>query len=45
MNSTPDPPVENKMIKGKKMTVCSYVDNLKLSHVEPKEDNKLMEWL
>ena len=27
------------------MTFFWYVDNLKLSHVEPKEDNKLMEWL
>ena len=38
-----DPRVENKMIGGKKMAVCWYVNDLKVSRVDPKEVTKFME--
>ena len=34
-----------KMIGGKKMTVFWNVDNLKVSHVDPKSVTNFMEWL
>ena len=39
------PCMANKMIEGKKMTVLWHVNDLKVSHVEPKEVTKFMEWL
>ena len=35
-----DPCVANKMVNGKQMTVIWHVDDLKVSHVDPKENTK-----
>ena len=40
-----DPCVANKMIGGKQITICWNVENLKVSHVDPKEVTKFMEWI
>ena len=40
-----DPCVANKIIRGKQMTFCWNVENLKVSHVDPKEVTNFMEWL
>ena len=40
-----DPFVANKMINGKQMTVCSHVDDGKLSHVDKREVDKMLELL
>ena len=40
-----DPCVANKMIGGKQMTVCWHVDDLNVSHVDPKEVTNFMEWV
>ena len=37
--------VDNTMIGGKKMMVFWYVDDMKVSHVDPKEVYKFMEWI
>ena len=40
-----NPYVANRMIGGKKTMVFCHVDNLKVSHVDPKELSKFMEWM
>ncbi len=40
-----DPCVTNKTVNGTQMTVCSHVDDLKVSHVDPKEVTKFVEQL
>ena len=40
-----DPCVAKKMVRGKQMTTWWYVEDLKLSHVEPKEVTKFMEYM
>ncbi len=40
-----NPCVANKTANGTQMTVCWHVDNLKVSHVDPKEVMKFGEWL
>ena len=40
-----DPCVANKIVNGQQFTICWYVDDLKLSHVEPKEVTKMLEIL
>ena len=40
-----EPCVANKIIGCKQMTVFWYVDDLKVSYVEPKEVTNLMEWI
>ena len=40
-----DPCMSNKIIGGKQMEFCWHVDDLKVSHVDPKEANKFMEFL
>jgi hypothetical protein len=40
-----NPCIWNKMIDGKRTTICFHVDNCKLSHVSPKAANKTIEWL
>ena len=40
-----DPCVANKTVNGTQMTVCWHVDDLKVSHVAPKEVTKFGEWL
>ncbi len=40
-----DPCVANKTVNGTQMTVCWHVDDLKVSHVDPKEVTQFGEWL
>jgi hypothetical protein len=40
-----DPCVANKTVNGTQMTICWHVDDLKVSHVDPKEVTKFGEWL
>ena len=40
-----DPCVANKIIGGKQMEVCFHVDDLKVSHVNPKKVYNFMEWI
>ena len=35
-----DPCVANKMVNGKQITVIWHVDDLKVSHVDPKQNTK-----
>jgi hypothetical protein len=39
------PCVTNKTVNGTQMTVCWHVDDLKVSHVDPKEVTKFGKWL
>jgi len=40
-----DPCVANKMVDGKQMTICYHVDDCKLSHVDTKANDHMIEWL
>jgi len=40
-----DPCVANKLVNGKQFTICWYVDDLKLSHVQSDEVTKMLEVL
>ena len=40
-----DPCVVTKMIKGKQMTICWHVDDLKVYHVDEAEVTKIERWL
>lgn len=40
-----DPCVANRTVRGKQHTICWHVDNIKLSHVEPKVNDEFHEWL
>jgi hypothetical protein len=40
-----DPCVANKMVKGKQMTICWHVDDLKISHVDKREVTRMLRWL
>ena len=40
-----DPCVANRMVNGKQHTVTWHVDDLKSSHVDPKVNDKFLEWL
>jgi len=40
-----DPCVENKMDKGKQMTVSWHVNDLKVSHVNPKDIDHFLKWV
>jgi hypothetical protein len=40
-----NPCIANKTVNGIQMTVCWHVDDLKVSHVDPKEVTKFGEWL
>jgi hypothetical protein len=40
-----DPCVGNKMIDGKQMTICIHVDDCKISHVDSKAVDEMIEWL
>ena len=40
-----DPCVTNKTVDGKQMTILCHVDDCKLSHVDPKAINEMIEWL
>ena len=40
-----DPCIANKMINGKQHTVVWHVDDLKISHVDPKVNDKFVKWV
>jgi hypothetical protein len=40
-----DPCVGNKKIDGRQMTICIHVDDCKISHVDPKAVDEMIEWL
>ena len=40
-----NPCVANKMVNGEQLTVCWHVDNLKSSHINPKANNKFLQWI
>jgi hypothetical protein len=40
-----DPCVANKEVNGSQMTVCWHVDDLKLSHIDPKVNTEFGDWL
>ena len=40
-----DPCVANKVIGGTQMTICWNVDDMKISHVDPKAVEKVVSWL
>ena len=37
--------VANKMVNGEQLTICWHVDNLKSSHIDPKVDDKFLQWI
>jgi len=40
-----DPCVANKVVNSTQFTICWYVDDLKLSHVQPEEVSKMLDTL
>jgi hypothetical protein len=40
-----DPCVANKLVKGSQFTLTWHVDDIKMSHKDPKEVTKVIEWL
>ncbi len=40
-----DPCVANKMVNGHQMTVCWHVDDVKVSHKDPKEVDSFIDWV
>ena len=40
-----DPCVANRMVNGKQQTITWHVDDLKISHVDPKVNDRFLEWL
>jgi hypothetical protein len=40
-----DPCVENKLVNGEKFTLTWHVNDIKMSHKDPKEVTKIIEWL
>ena len=40
-----DPCVANKMVNGHQMTVCWHVDDLKISHKDPKQVTDFLKWV
>ena len=40
-----DPCVANKMVRGKQMTICWHVDNLKISHIDSRDVMKMLDIL
>ena len=39
-----NPCVVNKMVNGEQLTVCWHVDDLKSSHIDPKVNEKFLQW-
>ena len=37
--------VAHKIVNGEQLTICWHVDNLKSSHINPKVNNKLLQWI
>ena len=40
-----DPSVANKLVNSEQLTICWHVDDLKLSHINPKVNNKFLQWI
>ena len=40
-----NPCVVNKMVNVKQLTICWHVDNLKSSHIDPKVNDKFLQWI
>ena len=40
-----EPCMANKIVKRSQMTICFHVDDCKLSHVDPKCNDKMIKWL
>ena len=40
-----DPCVTNKIVEGKQQTICFHVDDCKLSHIDNKVNDTMIEWL
>ena len=40
-----DPCVANKMVNGEQLTVSWHVDDLKSSHIDPKVNDELLQWI
>ena len=40
-----DPCVANQKVNGEQLTVCWHVDNLKSSHIDPKVNDKFLQWI
>ena len=40
-----DPSVVNKMANGDQLSNCWHVDDLKSSHIDPKVNNKFLQWI
>ena len=40
-----DPHVVNKMVNGEQLTICWHVDDLKSSHIDPKVNDKFLQWI
>jgi hypothetical protein len=40
-----DPCVANKIVDGNQMTILYHVDDCKLSHINPKANDEMIEWL
>ena len=37
--------VVNKMVNGEQLTVCWHVDDLKSSHIDPKDNDEFLQWI
>ena len=37
--------VANKMVNGEQLTICCHVDDLKSSHIDPKVNDKFLQWI
>ena len=40
-----DPHVVNKMVNGEQLTICWHVGDLKSSHIDPKVNDKFLQWI
>ena len=40
-----DPCVANKMVNGEQLTICLHVDDLKSSHICPKVNDNVLQWI
>ena len=43
--NTYNPCVVNEMVNGEHLTASSYVDDLKSSHIDPKVNDKFLQWI
>ena len=40
-----DPCVANRKVNGEQLTICWHMDDLKSSHIDPKANNKFLQWI